>query len=344
MTNEEMTRVRFAGKETVSLERAPLPKDVSQGEVLIRVQACGICGTEISQFKGRWPQPKFTPGHECAGTVVRSSSADLDVEERVAVIPLFGCGTCRYCVGGRANLCAAGGVLGEVRDGAMATHMSVPAQLCRKIPDALSFEEAALLEPLSVAVHGLRRCGDAAGRTIAVVGGGAVGLMFVQTAKAMGASRVICAAKHDFQGKLARRLGADVVVPASGSAEAAGGEADVAVDTAGGRGEGLGLAMKLVRRGGTVVAVGGYRGLAGVDMWKVVRDELTLVGAFCYTSADGTHDMDRALQLCVEQTVALEPLVSHRFELSRAQEAFETAADKAGTRSVRVLLMCGQRT
>ncbi len=337
-----ITRVRFAGIRKVSLERVALPNELPAGEVRLRVQACGICGTEVNQFEGRWPQPVWTPGHECAGAVEASSADTLSSGERVAVVPLVGCGECRYCAEGRQNLCASGGVLGEVRDGAMATYLTVPASLCRRIPETMPFEEATLLEPLSVAVHGLRECGGLEGTTVGVVGAGAVGLMFVQAAKALGAARVICVAKHGFQRDLAGSLGADRVALGSEEAHALTGSSDAAVDCVGGRGEGFARAMKLVRRGGTIVAVGGYRGLAGVDMWGVVRGELTVRGAFCYSVQDGVHDMDTALQLCAEGKVSLGPLVSHRSDLSQAQKAFETAADRAGSGSVRVVLTCGE--
>jgi threonine dehydrogenase-like Zn-dependent dehydrogenase len=339
-----VTRVRFAGRGKVIVEEGGPPGNVPEGEVLVRVEVCGICGTDLRRFEGRWKQPEFTPGHEFAGTIetVGPSVGGLKEGQRVTAVPLIACGNCRYCRAGESNLCEAGDVMSEVRDGAMATHVAVPAGVLRCIPDAMPSEEAALLEPLSVALHGLRMFGGVDGCTLAVAGAGTLGLLFVQAGKALGAARTICAAKHPFQRDLAGSLGADTATEASGVPDELLGAADVAVDCVGGRGEGLAQAMKLVRRGGTIVAVGGYQGLTGVDMWGAVRSEISILGAFCYSMRNGVHDMDVAMRMVEEGRVRLGPLVSHRFALSEAQRAFETALDKGSSGAVKVMLLCGE--
>jgi threonine dehydrogenase-like Zn-dependent dehydrogenase len=339
-----MNRVRFAGRRKVVVEECVLPGEVPDGEVLVRVAACGICGTDLRQFEGRWKQSSFTPGHEIAGSVERTGPSVKGLERgaRVTVVPLVACGDCRYCVEGRSNLCESGDVMTELRDGGMASHVLVPAYALRTIPDTIPDEQGSLLEPLSVALHCVRMCENAMGLTVAVVGAGTIGLLCLQVAKAMGAARAICVAKHPFQGDLARSLGADVVADASSASDDLAGTADLAVDCAGGKGNGLAGAMKLVRRGGTIIAVGGYEGLAGVDMWRAARNENRILGAFCYSKTDGVvHDMDMAIHMAADQRVQLGLLVSHRFTLSEAQAAFETASDKAASKAVKVMLTCG---
>ncbi|MFC1672506.1 zinc-binding dehydrogenase [Planctomycetota bacterium] len=340
----ELEKVRFDGKLKVKIERGGDPVEPAPDEALVRVESCGICGTDLRQFEGRWPQPEYTPGHEFVGTVIRAGSSVGEVGEgdRVTAALVESCGECALCEQQRTNLCRTGGVLTESRDGAMATHVTVPAGMLHRIPDGIASDEGVLLEPLSVAVHGLRMCEETEGRTIAVCGAGTLGLLFVQAAAVLGASRVVCTARHPFQRDLAESLGADTAVNAQELPDDLAGSVDIAVDCVGGRGEGLSQAMTLVRPGGTIVAVGGYQGLAGVDMWKLVRNELQLRGAFCYSIRDGMHDMKMAIGMAAEGKVNLGRLVTHRYPLSEAQEAFETALDKTSRESVKVVLACGE--
>lgn len=341
MENRRVTRVRFAGKSKVEIVKDVLPP-LAGGEVLIRVEACGICGSDLHQYTGRWKQPDFTPGHEFSGVVTGCGPDVKCVEtgDRVTVEPILACGKCTYCREGSTNLCTEGEFLTSQRNGGMATHAIVPAHILHRLPENLPFQEAALIEPLAVAVHCFRKLGELDGLKIGVVGAGTVGLLCVQTARAMGAAHITCVAKHPFQEKLAAEFGADIVVGGTSVPEDLSGSLDAAVECVGGRGEALRQAIKLTRPAGTIMVVGGYQGLAGIDVEDLVDREITLTGSRCYSESDSRHDMDAAIDMASGGEVSLEPLITHVFPLAQAPRAFETACDRAGTGAVKVVLDC----
>ena len=209
-----------------------------------------------------------------------------------------------------------------------------------RIPESLSSNEAVLIEPLSVAVHCFRRLGNVKGENIGIVGAGTLGLACVYTAKTMGAAHVTCIAKHPFQAKLAESLGADKVIEGTSVPDDLSGSLNVAVDCVGGRGEAFHQAMKLIRREGSIIAVGGYYGLAGIDMETLMRNEITVIGSFCYSERDGRHDMDIAADMAAAcRNKPFRSLVTHTFPLREAEKALETALDKEKNGAVKVVLV-----
>ncbi|HEX6311815.1 MAG TPA: alcohol dehydrogenase catalytic domain-containing protein [Acidimicrobiia bacterium] len=293
-----------AGIETVDV-----PSPDAAGAVRVRVRSSGICGSDLHMLE--WGPMPVTLGHEIAGY--------LDDGTPVAVWPLLACGTCDRCVAGEVSQCRTGPsqVYGVGRDGGMADELAVDAGCVVPLPDGLSAADAALVEPVACGVHALRRAGVGAGDRIAVVGAGAIGLGAAAVARWMDAP-VDVAARHPAQVAAAARIGAGTEPE---------GEYDVVVDAAGTDGA-VARGVELVRPGGTIALVASY--------WEPVRfpqfftmKEPVLVGANMHgRDATGT-DMEAAARLLADLPEVAAAVITHRFPLEQASEAFGVAADRA---------------
>src|SRR5436305_681426 len=219
-------------KQYMHLEMVEMPvPGIGPDDVLVRVRACGICGSDVHGMDGKTGHriPPLVMGHEAAGEVVETGAnvADLHAGDRVTFDSTVYCGRCFHCTRGEANLCDNREVLGGSpgpyrRHGAFAEYVSVPRRIMYRLPENLSFQQAALIEAVSVAVHAVNitpvRLGDAA----LVVGSGMIGLLTIQAVRRAGCSRVIAVDPDDSRLQLARELGATGAVnPKSGDAAAA---------------------------------------------------------------------------------------------------------------------------
>ena len=230
------------GRGTMEVVEAPRP-EAGPGEVVVRVRCTGICGTDLNRYAVNTTPEKLPSGHEVAGEVVDvgSGAESWGIGDRVAIDTLAqgrGCGHCWYCLRGQYNTCQ-----NKVGDGGgFAEYIKRFADGCFRLPDGLSWEEGALVEPLAVGVHGLRRGNLAAGETVVVLGSGTIGLTTLVAARALGAGKVFLTARHSQQTEMAMRLGADAALPSDGAelweavaAATEGRGADVVVETVGGK-------------------------------------------------------------------------------------------------------------
>ena len=198
------------GQLTVTETADPAP---GHGELVIQVGACGICGTDVHIADGEFPPTPYpiTPGHEFAGRVVARGPgvpADWRDGERVAVDPSLFCGHCRACRSGRGNLCANWNAIGDTVNGAFAEYVAVPAVNAYRIPDGVDDAQGALIEPLSCAVHGLRRIGPVIGEDILLTGAGTMGLLLLQLLNMAGARSVSVVDRKAARLQAAKTLGA----------------------------------------------------------------------------------------------------------------------------------------
>lgn len=279
--------------------------------VKIRVASAGICGSDLHLLP--WNLP-FVMGHEFAGTLTDGTP--------VAVEPIAPCGLCEACVGGDIQRCVRGPamVCGVGRDGGMADECVVPESSLVRLPAGVAVGDACLVEPLAVAIHGVRRGAITGHHRVAVIGAGSIGLTAVVAAQATGA-RVDLAARHDRQREAGARLGAneldpnatyDVVVEAAGTASA------------------LAQAVERCRPGGTVVLLGTYWDSdVAMPGQTLCMKEISLVPASMYGRVGPSRDVDVAASLLATRPEIADTLITHRFPLDAAAEAFATARDRA---------------
>jgi L-iditol 2-dehydrogenase len=268
---------------------------VGSGQVLIRVEACGICGSDVHGLDGSTGRrlPPVIMGHEAAGVVedIGAHVAGRRVGDRVTFDPVISCGVCHFCQCGLTNLCDSRRLYGvscdEYRqDGAFAEFVAVPARSVYALPEGLSFEQGALAEPLSVAAHAVGLRPVAEGDVVVVVGAGVIGLMAVQVLRASGCRRVIAVDLDEGRLALARKLGADKALKAAagdtvrevrGLTEGRG--ADAAIEAVG-VSETVRLAIQCVRKGGAVTLVGNLSPTAELPLQAVVTREVSLLGSY----------------------------------------------------------------
>ncbi|NLG84256.1 MAG: alcohol dehydrogenase catalytic domain-containing protein [Firmicutes bacterium] len=200
--------------ETVEL-REPAPD-----EVLLKVEACGVCGTDVHIWAGTEPAAGHVIlGHEFAGEIVEIGDqvTGYDIGDRVAVDPNIACGTCPACREGRVNLCSSLKALGVDIDGGFAEYCLVPARQLYRLDEKTTWEEAVMVEPLACALHGIDRAQLRAGQSVLVIGGGPIGLLMLQLARLQGAGRLALSEKSSWRRSLGLKYGADVLYdPANG--------------------------------------------------------------------------------------------------------------------------------
>ncbi|MFI1539044.1 L-idonate 5-dehydrogenase [Streptomyces anandii] len=330
------------GQGDLRVEELPVPEP-APGQALVAVRYGGVCGSDLHYWRHggvgdfRLREPMLL-GHEVVGTVVSYGAGARGPAPgtAVAVHPATPCGVCPECSGGRRNVCRDTRYLGSAArfphvQGGFAGQVAVPAEQLRALPDGLGLRRAALAEPLSVALHAVRRAGDVTGRHVLVTGAGPIGCLVVAAARAAGAARVTVTDLLPRALEYASAVGAGTVVRADDPVDAGWpDEVDVAVE-ASGVAAGLGTCLRLVRRGGTVVQLGmlppGQVPFAGN---LVVSREIELRGAFRFDT-----EFDEALRLLAAEP-ALDALISAVVPARDAESAFTLAADR--TRSCKVLL------
>jgi L-iditol 2-dehydrogenase len=311
-------------------------------EVKLKIAAAGICGTDIHIIKGEWPsRPPVVLGHEFCGTVVEAGTHVRRFkpgDRVVASNPAQTCGKCYHCRAGNPFMCLHRVSAGYMIDGAFAEYICIREERCHSLPDHVSFRQAALGEPLSVAVHAvIERTTVHAGDLVLVAGPGAVGLLTLLVAKLEGA-RVIVAgvAKDGSRLTLAKELGADLVVDSSSEdlvgivGRLSNGEGADLVYECSGVANSLDLCWAAVRREGTLAQVGIYPSRIETDFNKVVMKELTVIGSFGYV----WDSWRRSIQLLSERRVKAEALISHEVSLSQFEEAFRITQDGTATKVI----------
>jgi L-iditol 2-dehydrogenase len=320
--------------EYKKLELAELPQpEPGADEVLVRVAACGICGSDVHGYDGTSGRriPPIVMGHEAAGTIAKAGAAvsGFQAGDRVTFDSTVYCGQCDFCRRGEVNLCDHRQVVGVScgdyrRAGAFAEYVVVPQRILYKLPDTLSFPEAAMLEAVSVALHAVRLSELQGGETALVIGAGMIGLLTLQAARAAGASRVIVADIDATRLKLAKEMGADHTLKLSGNelvveimrlTENKG--VDVALEAVG-RNETVSVAIDSLRKGGTVTLIGNITPEVTLPLQKVVTRQLRLQG-----TAASAGEYPQAMELIMNGKIQVKALITAVAPLSEGARWFE---------------------
>lgn len=298
------------------------------GQVVVRVDAVGICGTDVHIVGGEFPPTPYpiVPGHEFAGSVVAlGSGADLRIGDTVAVDPSLFCGACHYCAIGRGNLCERWGAIGDTVDGAMAEYVAVPAANCHRLPETVSTTHGALVEPLSCAVHAFDVLPRALGSHYLLYGAGTMGLLMLQLARVAGAASVSVVDINTARLEVAHELGADATATTAAEFDRPQGW-EVVIDCTGAIAaieDGLGR----VRRGGVFQQFGVAPGAAtaSISPFRIYNDEITIVGSMAVL-----HSFGRAVELMGKGVIDADTMITHGFGLPEFADALQTFRDGTG--------------
>ncbi len=312
---------------TIRVGDVPDPKPGPR-DVVVKVGACGICGTDVHIADGHFPPTPYpiVPGHEFAGEIVELGSdvpGGWAVGDRVAVDPSLFCGYCGPCRSGHGNLCANWGATGDTVDGAFAEYVAVPAATCYRMPDGMTYAQGALVEPVSCAVHGVRRVGVEAGERFLIMGAGTMGLVMQQLLQRAGAHVTVVDRNADRLPR-AEALGAAAV--AGDAAELDGETFDAAVDCTGAA-PAIEAAFDRLRRGGRLLVFGVAPEADRVSLspFRIYNDEITVVGSMAVL-----HSYGAALDLVAGGAVDTDALVTHSLPLERFADALDLMRSGSG--------------
>ncbi|MBB6410267.1 zinc-dependent alcohol dehydrogenase family protein [Mesorhizobium sangaii] len=323
-----MKAVRLEAVGSIALREVDKP-DIGPDELLVRVEACGVCGTDRHLFHGEFPcTPPVTPGHEFSGIVeaIGKSVSGFAVGDRVTGDPNIACGRCAHCHAGRVNLCSNLRAIGIHRDGGFAEYLALPQKQAFILPAGLKPTHGAFCEPLGCCLHGVDLAEIRPGSSVAVLGGGVIGLLTVQLARLAGATTIILSTRQASRRALAEELGAtatvdptaaDVINTVAGPTGLVPGGVDVVFECAGVR-ETVEQSMRLARAGATVVIVGVTpQGLkAEFEPFDLLFRELKVLGSFL-----NPYTHRRAAELIASGTIEIDRLISRQVALEDAAAA-----------------------
>ena len=321
---------------STDVETVPIPEPAG-GAVLVAVESCGICGSDLHWYRGEGEPRTVCPGHEIVGRVHGTPPEDsgLHTGDRVAAEGIHSCGHCPACERGDRQLCPEMEILGLHRPGGFAEFVVVHPRHLHPLAESISPEAATLIEPLAVALHALRIAGGAKDQNVLVLGAGSIGLLLASAARLDGAAQTAITARRPHQRSAAEILG----IERTHAPGYAPGGWDIVFETVGsGSGDTLNEALRCVRPGGCVVLLGLFHEQPRIDALALMSKEIRLHGANCYGHGTEASDFGRAAQLLVDYGDQLaDALVTHTFSLADFPSALATAAQKtSGSIKVRV--------
>ena len=314
-----------------------------ENEVVVKIKRIGICGSDIHVYHGKHPFTKYpvTQGHEVSGEIVEAGRnvRNLKIGQKVTIQPQVFCGNCYPCTHGKYNLCENLKVMGFQTTGVASELFAVDASKVTPLPEEMSYDEGAMIEPLAVAVHAVNRAGDITGSDIAVIGAGPIGNLVAQVAKAKGAGKVMVTDVSDIRLGIARECGIDY---AENTLERNFGDAvlehfgpdkaDVIYDCAG-NDTTMGQAIQYARKGSTIILVAVYEGMANVDLAVLNDHELHVNTTMMYRNEDYTE----AINLAEEKKIRLRPLMSKHFAFREYLQAYKYI-DENQEKTMKVLI------
>lgn len=336
-----MKASRFLGNKTFAVTDLPTPH-AGPGELVLRNQVCGVCGTDVHIYHGEPGSADVNPpvvlGHEYSGEVVEVGEGvtGFAVGDHVTVDPNIYCGHCAYCQNGKKQLCPSMEAIGVTRDGGFAQYSRIPASQAFKLEPTVPWEAAAMAEPLACCLHGIDLAGIQVGDKVCVVGGGAIGLLMVQLAKLSGASQIVLSEPNEKRRQVGLQLGANAALDPTrpdsqeAFAQVLGGGANVVIECVGNV-SAVKSAFQFACKGATVLLFSVPKVDATFDLplFDVYKKELTIKGSFVNPD---THA--RAVALINSGKVDFDPIITHRFTLDQLPEAIAMQMSDASIKVV----------
>lgn len=341
-----MKALVYNGPFDLALKDIPKP-ELAPGEVIVKVQAVSICGSDVTGYKGN-SNMRIAPlvmGHEFSGIVseVGEGVSQERIGTRVAVVPNLFCGECNNCLEGNVNLCDFRKIVGTTMsagsyNGGMGEYVSVRQEALLTLPDTVTFNDAALLEPFAVALHAVKKAGDLKGKFALIVGAGPIGLLTLKCLKYLGASTVVVTDLVDDRLKLAQGLGADIVINTKNEnaheiikAMTKNIGADVALDAVG-ISASVNQCIENVRNNGKIILIGMASQHLDFEFKQVVCHEIQMFGSYTYTT-----EMKECLEILESGKVTLDGIVTNAFPLEDGPSVFANLAN-GSTKDIKVIL------
>jgi len=330
----------YKNVQFVEIDEIEKPK-IGNNEALIKVKYAGICGTDLHIYKGLHPRAKapLIMGHEISGIVeeIRTNRKNIEIGNRVVINPLIFCENCFPCREGNSHLCSKLNLVGIDQDGGFAEYVKVRNDKLYKIPDSLSMDLAALMEPVAVAVHAVRKSKLSLGDKVAVIGGGPIGQLIAQICKLNGASLAIMLEINSERVNFAKNFG---IITGSSPEESIkkvkeitkGKGADIVYEAVGIQ-DTYSYTTDLVKVGGKIVAVGAASKPIALNFWKIYFEELKIIGIHVYEP----KDIKIAIDLLNRYPKIFQPFISRVIELKDLQVVLKNMADGV-SKSMKVLI------
>jgi L-iditol 2-dehydrogenase len=326
----------------IEFRTVPVPEPGKE-QVLVKIKKIGVCGSDIHVYHGTHPFTKYpvTQGHEVSAQIAALGEEveELAIGQKVTIEPQVYCGKCYPCTHDRYNLCEELKVMGFQTTGTASEYFAVDASKITLLPNTMTYNEGAMIEPLAVTVHAIKQAGDVKGLKIAVLGAGPIGILLAQSAKAMGASEVLISDISDYRLDLAKKCGADYTVNTRGRdfGEAlvscfGQDKADIIYDCAG-NDITMGQAIKYARKGSKIILVAVYVGMANVDLAVLNDHELDLNTTMMYRHEDYLD----AIRFVGDGKIQLKPLMSKHYPFKEYLAAYEYI-DKNRETTMKVLI------
>lgn len=340
-----MKAVYYVADNKMEIRNIPVPEP-GIDEYLIKVDACGICGSDVEGYLGKTGR-RIAPmimGHECAGTVVSSPLSGVHaIGSRVAVFPKYFCGTCETCLKGMVNVCPDANFIGVMDcDGAMTEYVCVKEQYL--IPyNGIDADIASLAEPAAVSYNAVYKLSESQilnAKSILVVGAGTIGLMALVWLKYRGAKHVIVSDVTDYRLEIAKQMGADDIVNPSGcdfvksiADLTDGAMCDISIEAVGINSTAQ-SSLDALNISGCAIWIGNASRMVSVNMQNIVTRELTIKGNYIY----GMDDFVRSVRLLADKAIDVEPLITHHMDMNEGAEAFELLKNNQDGKAIKVVL------
>jgi L-iditol 2-dehydrogenase len=333
--DDQMNQAVMVAPGKIEFRQVERPKP-QPNEALIKVERIGVCGSDIHVYHGLHPYTSYpvVQGHEVSGVIAETGKdvTGFQAGDPVVFMPQVTCGTCHPCRHGMEHICDHLKVMGFQTNGAAQEYFPVPADQVIKIPANISLDHAAMIEPISVAVHALSRYGNVSEKNVVVLGAGTIGNLVAQVAEASGAAKVLVTDISDYKLSLAHACGIGCTINSSQvslkdeiSQQLGPDKADIILECVGVQ-DTIAQAIENARKGSLIVVVGVFGKKPQVDLGLVQDRELTLVGTLMYQK----KDYQRAIQLVSQGLLNLNPMITHRFPFSQYLQAYQAIEQLEG--------------